>query len=137
MNSEQNIRTGRPGNFKINDLTDATFERDVLQATEPVYVLFYSDTCQLCKEMEDTINMIGIAFNNRLKFYKIVVQNNPVFPGKYAETAMPLSIIFHKGEVVRDTRLLDGHSKWTGNAANLQYFLQWINTVLNVINEKW
>ena len=38
MSSEQIIRTGRPGNFRINELTDATFERDVLQATEPVYV---------------------------------------------------------------------------------------------------
>lgn len=130
-------RATPPGNFKIEHLTDATFERDVLKADKPVYVLFYSTTCSACSDMEDTINKIGIAFNGRLKFYKIIVQNNPIFPAKYAKTSMPLSIIFHKGEIVRDPRILDGSSQWTGNAANLQYYLQWVNTVLNVINERF
>ncbi len=130
------IRTVPPGSFKINDLTDATFEREILKATSPVFVLFYSTSCGVCADMEDTLNKIGIAFNGRLKFYKIIVQNNPIFPAKYAQSSMPMSIIFHKGEIIRDTRILDGQSVWTGNAANLQYFLQWVNTVLNVIGEK-
>jgi hypothetical protein len=87
-------------------------------------------------QMKDCVE-IGIAFNGILKFYKIIVQNNPIFPAKYANSSMPLSIIFHKGEIVRDPRILDGSSQWTGNAANLQYYLQWINTVLNVINERF
>lgn len=131
------VQARSPGNFTIKETTDATFERDVLKSTIPTYVLFYSTTCSLCKDMEDTIKQIGIAFNGRVQFYKMSVHNNPAYSGKYATSGMPCSIIFSKGDVVRDTRILDGQSVWAGNAANLQYFLSWINTVLNVINESW
>ncbi len=50
---------------------------------------------------------------------------------------MPCSVIFSKGEIIRDTRIMDGQSVWSGNAVNLQYYLNWVNTVLNVANERY
>ncbi len=126
-----------PGYFSIKETTDAEFDRDVLKKTNPVYVLFYSHMCSLCKEMEETINKVGIAFNGRLEFYKVNIHNNPAYSAKYAATAMPCSVIFSKGEIIRDTRIMDGQSVWSGNAVNLQYYLNWVNTVLNVANERY
>lgn len=137
MSQEGHVQAKAPGNFVIRETTDAQFERDVLKNSRPTFVLFYSTTCSLCKDMQDTINKIGIAFNGRLDFFKVSIHSNPAFASKYATGGMPCSVIFHKGEVVRDTRILDGQSVWIGNAANLQFFLQWINTVLNVANENW
>lgn len=126
-----------PGSFAFKDVTDPTFERDVLKKDRPVYVLFFSETCVLCHEMQETINKIGIAFNGRLEFFKMNIHHNPAYSSKYASKGMPCSVIFHKGEIIRDTRIMDGHSVWTGNAANLEFFLNWINNVLNIANENW
>ena len=123
--------------FVFRETTDAQFERDVLKHSGPVFVMFYSPTCDACRTMEESINQIGVAFNGRLAFFKINVQNNPAYSSKYAGTGMPCSVIFSKGEIIRDTRIMDGQSVWTGNAANLQYFLTWLNNVLNIANENW
>lgn len=126
-----------PGNFVLREITDATFERDALKSQLPVFVFFYSQQCSACHDMEATLNQIGVAFNGRLNFVKINVHNNPAFSARYVKSGMPCSVLFHKGEIVRDTRIADGQSVWTGNAVNLQYFLNWLNTVLNVISENW
>lgn len=131
------MQTNPPGNFKIGTTTDATFERDVLKNPNPIFVMFFSQKCLSCRDLEETINRIGIAFQGRLQFVKVNIHENPAYAARYVKTGMPCSVIFNKGEIVRDTRIMDGQSVWTGNAANLQYFLNWINTVLNVIGENW
>lgn len=126
-----------PGNFILNETTDATFERDVLKSNTPIFVLFYSKHCSACHDLENTINQIGIAFNGRLNFVKINIHNNPAYTARYVKAGLPCSVLFHKGDIVRDSRIADGQSIWTGNAVNLQYFLNWLNTVLNVVSENW
>ncbi len=125
-----------PGNFQLTELSDAEFESKVLKNPNPVYVLFYSPTCDLCADMTKTLNQIGIAFNGRLEFFRMNIHNNPAYSSMYAQKGMPCSVVFSEGSVVRSTRIMDGEAVWTGNAANLQYFLNWVNNVLNVINEK-
>jgi len=132
-----NQRVNPVQKFVIKELIDANFETEVLKKTKPVYVLFYSNTCALCADMLKTLNEIGLAFNKELEFYKINVNNNRSYASKYAGSGMPCSVIFQKGDIIRNTRILDGQSVWTGNAANLQYFINWINNVLNVAGEKW
>lgn len=140
MNTVQgspSIQGKPPGNFVIRDITDATFERDVLKSQKPVFVFFFSKQCSACHDMEATLNQIGIAFSSRINFVRLNIHNNPAYTSRYVKAGMPCSVLFNKGDIVRDTRITDGQSVWTGNAANLQYFLNWLNTVLNVIGENW
>lgn len=128
-----------PGNFQMKDVTDATFERDVLKSGKPTYVFFYTNTCGSCRSMGKTLNQIGIAFKDRLNFVQVDVASNQAFASKYANGGgMPCSVILdEKGEVVRDARIQDGQSVWVGDAANLQYFINWLNNVLNIVGENW
>jgi thioredoxin-like negative regulator of GroEL len=134
----ERVQKGPPGNFKMLDVTDATFERDVLKSGRLTYVLFYSETCKSCVDMQATINQIGIAFMSQLNFVRVNVASNQSYAAKYSTGGgMPLSVILNKeGEVVRDTRIQDGQSIWTGDASNLQYFINWLNTVINVAGEQ-
>lgn len=140
MNTDQSSMRNQikpPGNFAIKDISDATFERDVLKSTKPVFVFFFSKKCSACLEMEATLNQIGIAFCDRITFVRLNIHNNPAYTSRYMTEAMPCSVVIHKGEVIRDARIADGQSVWVGNAANLQYFINWLNNVLNIAGENW
>lgn len=137
--STERTQSGPPGNFQFQEVTDATFERDVLKAKKLTYVFFYTDTCGACRSMMATLNQIGIAFQGRINFVKVNVASNQSFASKYAGgNGMPCSVILSPdGEVIRDTRIQDGQSIWIGDAANLQYFINWLNNVLNIAGENW
>lgn len=135
----ERTQSGPPGNFKLVEVTDATFERDVLKAKKITFVFFGTNTCGACRSMEATLNQIGIAFVSRVNFVKVDVSSNQAFASKYASgQGMPCSVVFNpEGEVIRDVRIQDGQAVWTGDAANLQYFINWLNNVLNIAGENW
>jgi thioredoxin 1 len=137
--TQERKQSGPPGNFQMQEVTDATFERDVLKSGKLTYVFFYSPTCGACKDMTATLNQIGIAFKDRINFVKVDVSQNQAFASKYAGGhGMPCSVILAPGgEVIRDTRIQDGQSIWVGDAANLQYFINWLNNVMNIAGENW
>ena len=130
-------QTQAPGNFSMREITDATFERDVLKHKGLSFVLFYNTSCSACNDMKETLAKIGIAFKSKIEFMQMDVVKNPQFSSMHVKNAMPCSIVFQDGKVIRDTRIMEGQSVWTGNAANIQYFINWINTVVNVADENW
>jgi thioredoxin 1 len=126
-----------PGDFAMYDISDSTFEKEVLKSDIPVFVMFYNPSCGACHDLMDTIQSIGIAFKGRLKFVKMDAARNPAYSLSYVQQGMPHSVIIHKGEVVRDPRIMDGQSVWIGSAEHVHTFLGWINNVLNIISENW
>lgn len=132
-------QSGPPGNFQVREVTDATFEKEVIKSARLTYVLFYNTSCSACKSMKATLNQIGIAFKERIDFVQVDVASNQAFASKYAAgNGMPCSVILSPGgNIIRDTRFPDGQSVWVGDAHNLQYFINWLNNVLNVANENW
>ena len=59
------------------DVTDATFESDVLQADIPVLVDFWADWCAPCKMIAPIVEDLAEEYDGRVKFAKLDVDSNP------------------------------------------------------------
>lgn len=81
------------------DVSDATFEREVLQSKEPVFVDFHAEWCGPCKAMAPALEQVAAEMQGKIKVVKLDVDQNPDITQKYRIQAMPTLMIFKNGEV--------------------------------------
>lgn len=81
-------------------LTDATFDRDVLQSDLPVLVDFWATWCAPCKAIGPLIDAVAADYAGKVKVGKVNVDDNPATPGKYGVRGIPTLILFKGGKVV-------------------------------------
>ncbi|HOK53997.1 MAG TPA: thioredoxin [Armatimonadota bacterium] len=91
------------------EVTEATFEEQVLKSELPVLVDFWAEWCQPCKMLSPTIDAIASELDGRMKVYKLDVQANSVIANKYSIRNIPALLIFKAGEPV--DRLIGFQSK--------------------------
>ena len=80
-------------------VSDASFEKDVLQSSEPVLVDFFADWCGPCKAMAPALEQVAAELKGKVKVVKLDVDQNPAITGKYHIQAMPTLMIFKDGQV--------------------------------------
>ena len=85
-------------------ITDNSFENDVIKSKVPVLVDFWAEWCAPCKQLAPVLEEISSAFKNKLIIGKIDIDNNPETPTKYQIRGIPTIILFINGEIV-DTRV--------------------------------
>ena len=81
------------------DVSDASFEKDVLQSSEPVLVDFFADWCGPCKAMAPALEQVAAEMKGKVKVAKLDVDANPAVTQKYHIQAMPTLMIFKDGKV--------------------------------------
>lgn len=91
-------------------VTDATFDAEVLGASEPVLVDFWADWCPPCKAMDPTIDALSREMEGKVKIVKLDVSANPGITVRYNVRAMPTMIIFKNGEPA-DAKVGAGQSR--------------------------
>lgn len=80
-------------------VSDASFEKDVLQSAEPVLVDFFADWCGPCKAMAPALEQVATEMKGKVKVVKLDVDANPAVTQKYRIQAMPTLMIFKDGQV--------------------------------------
>lgn len=84
----------------LHEVTDATFEQEVLKSTEPVLVDFWATWCGPCRALAPTIEAIANERVGRLKVCKVDVDHNPNIAAKLGIRSIPTIYLFHAGKKV-------------------------------------
>ncbi|MCL5072231.1 MAG: thioredoxin [Actinobacteria bacterium] len=82
------------------DITDQTFETEVVKSTIPVLVDFWASWCHPCKMLAPTIEELSKDNSGKIKVVKVDVDANPQNAQKYNILSIPTVIFFNKGEPV-------------------------------------
>ncbi|MEI7752555.1 MAG: thioredoxin [Candidatus Omnitrophota bacterium] len=86
---------------KEKTLTDANFQAEVLQSTQPVLVDFWAEWCGPCRMLGPVVEKIAVANAGRIVVGKMNVDENPNTPQKYGVQGIPTVIFFKDGEVAK------------------------------------
>ena len=92
------------GNTK--EFTDGNWKSEVLDSSIPVLVDFWAPWCGPCRTLGPTIEKLAGEYDGRVKIGKMNTDENMETPGSLRITAIPTVLFFHKGEEVRDLRLV-------------------------------
>ena len=79
------------------DVTDDTFDADVLKAEVPVLVDFWADWCAPCKMIAPIVEDLAEEYDGRVKFAKLDVDSNPRTAMSYGVRGIPTLLVFRDG----------------------------------------
>jgi thioredoxin 1 len=82
----------------VRDVTDASFEEDVLQAGAPVVVDFWAPWCGPCHAVHPVLEQLADE-SESVEFVKLDIDQNPVTASRYGVLSIPTVILFAGGEV--------------------------------------
>ena len=78
----------------VDDVTDATFEEQVLKAKLPVLVDFWAPWCGPCRAVAPVVEEIAIEYNGKLKVLKLNTDENPKTAQSYRISGIPSLMVF-------------------------------------------
>ena len=85
---------------RVHEVTDSSFEQEVLQANKPVLVDFWAEWCGPCRMLAPTIDAIAEEQSSVISVVKLNVDDNPATTATYGIKGIPTLILFAEGKEV-------------------------------------
>lgn len=85
----------------VIELTDSTFDQEVISSQTLTLVDFWAEWCRPCKMLAPTIEELAGEYAGRLKVGKVDTDSSRQAAMKYGISAIPTIILFKGGQVVK------------------------------------
>ena len=83
----------------IKHISDDSFEKEVLQSTEPVLVDYWAEWCGPCKMIAPILDEVAGNYQGKLQIAKMNVDENREIPGKFGIRGIPTFMLFKNGQL--------------------------------------
>ena len=81
----------------VHEIKDSNFETEVIKSTTPVVVDFWAPWCGPCRMVAPVMEKLESAYQGKVKFCKLNVDDNPMLSQKYGVRSIPTIIFFKNG----------------------------------------
>jgi thioredoxin 1 len=93
----------------VTEVSDSSFEKDVLQSDRPVLVDFWAAWCAPCRMLEPTVVAVAEKYLASARVVKVNVDDNPSISQRYRIKGIPTLILFKGGR--EEERVVGATSK--------------------------
>ncbi|MDI6789594.1 MAG: thioredoxin [Thermodesulfobacteriota bacterium] len=83
----------------VLEVSDSSFETDILKSDKPVLVDFWAAWCGPCRAIAPVVKELAEEYADHLKVAKMNVDENPATPSKYGIRAIPTLLFFKDGKL--------------------------------------
>ena len=83
---------------KIKHVSDATFDKEVLQSATPVLVDYWAEWCGPCKMIAPVLEDMAKEYAGRLTVAKLDIDANPGITSQFGIRGIPTLILFKAGK---------------------------------------
>jgi thioredoxin len=88
----------------LKEVTDATFDKDVLQSQKPVIVHYWAEWCGPCRMVDPVLWEILREHGDKIEIVRLNVDENPSIAQRYNILAIPTMNVFSNGEVIKQIK---------------------------------
>jgi thioredoxin 1 len=82
------------------EVTDSSFDTEVLKSDKPVLVDFWAPWCGPCRMVAPIVDELSDEYDGKVKFVKLNTDDNPQVSVKYQIRSIPTLLVFKSGEPV-------------------------------------
>src|SRR5918996_4940200 len=93
----------------VKEVSDSSFEQEVLSAGKPVLVDFWAEWCAPCRMLAPTVAAVAEHYGDTASVVKLNVDDNPSTAQRYGIKGIPTLILFRDGKIL--DRLVGANSK--------------------------
>ena len=85
---------------EVLEVTDQSFDAEVLNSETPVIIDFWAEWCAPCRAIAPIIKDLATHYGDKVRIAKLNIDENPSVPGRYGVRSIPTVLAFKDGTVV-------------------------------------